>query len=80
MHTIGLDTRCHMDLGLVHIKRRVEILEKVRVDTITNQADKPKIWEVMESCSLLEGWGCGQNCQNFWLSPVYNKCQILVPK
>ncbi len=52
MHTIGLDTRCHIDLGFVHVKRRGEIYEKVRVGTITNQADKPKIWEVMESCNI----------------------------
>ena len=49
MHTIGLDTRCLIDLGLIHLKWRVEIDERVRVDMIANQADKPKIWEVMES-------------------------------
>ncbi len=51
MHTIGLNTRCHIDLGLVHLKRRVEIYERVRVDMIINQTDKPNtsIWEVMES-------------------------------
>ena len=40
-------------LGVIQIKgwfkKRVEIHEKVRVDKIANQADKPKIWEVMES-------------------------------
>ena len=36
-------------MGLVHLKRRVEIFERVRVGMIPNQADKPKIWEVMES-------------------------------
>ncbi len=46
---MGLDTRCYIDLKLIQVKRRVEIEEKERVDTITNQADKPKIWEVMES-------------------------------
>ena len=50
MHTIGLDTKCPIDLGLIHSTGRLEINERVRVDMITNQADKPKIWKVMESC------------------------------
>ncbi len=33
------------------LKRRVEMLERARVDMISNQADKQKIWEVMKSCS-----------------------------
>ena len=49
MHTIELDTRCHIDLGLGHKKRRVEISEGVRLDMMANQADKQKILEVMES-------------------------------
>ncbi len=40
MHTIGLNTICHIDLGLVHLKRRVGICERISVDMITNQADK----------------------------------------
>ncbi len=43
MHTIGLDTRCHIDCGLVDLQRRVEIYEGVRVGMIANQADKQKI-------------------------------------
>ncbi len=50
-HTIGLDTRCHIDFGLVHLKRRVGIYGSVMVDMIVNQADKPQILEVIESCS-----------------------------
>ena len=30
-------------------KKRVKIHEKLRVNMIANQADKPKIWEVRES-------------------------------
>ena len=48
-HTIGLDKRCHIDCGLIHLEQRVEMYQMARVDTITNQADKPKIWEVMMS-------------------------------
>ena len=50
MHTVGLG-----DLGLVHLKRRVGIHERVRVDTIANQTDKQEILEVMESwlCTVL---------------------------
>ncbi len=44
MHTIGLDTSCHVDLGLFHLTRRVGINERMRVDMVANQADKPKIW------------------------------------
>ena len=40
MHTIGLDTRCPIELGLAHVKRRVEIYERVRLEMIVNQADK----------------------------------------
>ncbi len=49
MHTKGLDTRCHVDFGLVHLKRRVEIYDMTRVDMVANQADKQKVWEVMQS-------------------------------
>ncbi len=47
MHTIGLDTRCHLDCGLVRLKRRVGMYDKARVDMIAYQADKQKVWKVM---------------------------------
>ena len=48
-HTIGLDTRFHIDLGLIYVKRRVEMFKRARVDLITNQADNQRIWEDMKS-------------------------------
>ncbi len=36
-------------LTVIHLKGRVEMHERARVDMITNQADKQKIWEVMKS-------------------------------
>ncbi len=50
-NNIWLDTRCLIDLGLVYSKGRVGIYESVRVDTVANQANKPKISEGMESWS-----------------------------
>ncbi len=38
MQTIGLDTRCHVDCGLVHLKKGVEIYDTARVDMVANQA------------------------------------------
>ncbi len=55
MHTIGLDTRYPTEFGFAHLKRRVEIYERVRVEMIINQADKPKFLEVMESWKTLLG-------------------------
>ncbi len=44
-----MDTRCHIDLGLIYVKRRVERYDGARVGMIKNQADKQKIWQVMKS-------------------------------
>ncbi len=56
MHAKMLDTSCHIDLELFLLEMTVGIYEfqSIRVDRITNQADKPKILEVMESCLLLK--------------------------
>ncbi len=49
MHTIGLNTGCHIDCGLINLKRRVKMYERPRVDMVSNQADKQIILEVMKS-------------------------------
>ncbi len=57
MHTIGLDTRSHVDCGLVHLKRRVKMYGKGRVDMVPNQADKQKVWKL---CSPVLNQGFGE--------------------
>ncbi len=39
---IGLDARCLVDCGLVHLVE-VEIYDREMVDMVTNQADKKKV-------------------------------------
>ena len=39
---------CRLWVG--SLKMRVEMYDKTRVDMVANQADKQKIWEVMQSC------------------------------
>ena len=50
MRTIGLDTRCHVDCDLFHLKMRVEMYDRGRVDMVANQADRQKVSGVMQSC------------------------------
>ena len=45
-----MQNNAHYRVGYrVSYRLRVEMYESARVDMIANQADKQKIWEVMES-------------------------------